>query len=435
MARTVRSSNLETRSARLRLKPRAKPYRGASAKKGLHLGYRRIAGRNGSWVAFTYQGQGGRYSERVFGAADDYTDADDVEVLEYYAAQRRVSDEAPPVRYTASYTVADAVRDYVRWLAQNGKSAPDGAARLSVYATEYFGDRQIASLKPADFERWLEWALAHKPQGRRKDGKQAQKRPALPAPERSRRRKSSVRRIWNYLHAALERAADQGHVAQREAWSRLKMPRGVESARVARLSAEEARRLVNACDGDFRQLVEAALLTGCRYGELTALRARDHESRKVAKRPDAKAAPEYVGTILVAQSKSGKPRRVPLTTEGQDFFEAISAGKAPDDLLLTKADGKPWAKSEQFRRIAVACTRAKISPPVNFHALRHSFASLLVEAGTPLAFVAEALGHADIRMASKYYAHLAPSVVHDSIRANLPHFGVRIDDKVKKLRP
>jgi integrase len=47
-------------------------------------------------------------------------------------------------------------------------------------------------------------------------------------------------------------------------------------AREARyLSTDETRRLVNACPQDFRRMVQAALLTGCRYSELTNLRCVD----------------------------------------------------------------------------------------------------------------------------------------------------------------
>ena len=110
-------------------------------------------------------------------------------------------------------------------------------------------------------------------------------------------------------------------------------------------------------------------------------------------------------------------------------------GKDPNDFALVKADGTQWQKSEQHRRIHEACGAARIAPTVTFHGIRHTFASLLVTAGVPLAFVAEALGHADTRMVSKHYAHLAPNVVHDAIRANLPSFGVQTDEKVRKLRP
>jgi integrase len=400
------------------------------------LGYRRIANKNGSWIGFTYQGSSGKYSERAFAQADDYSEADGAEVLTYYDAMQRVSKEAPPVRHAGSYTARNAVTDYVAWLKRNRKTEADAKARLEAYVVTHFGDRPLASLKPADFERWIEWALAHKPRGRLKDGKQsaAAKRarakargkelppepPPIPAAERARRRRSTLNRVINSWHAALERAYEQGHVSSRDAWARLRKFRGADSARVVRLTTEQALRLTNACPPDFRQLVEVALLTGCRYGELTAFKARDFD--------DGSA------TMLVAESKSGKPRRVPLTDEGKALLESLTAGKKPDDVVLTKVDGEPWGKSEQFRRMRTACAAAKISPPVNFHAIRHTFASLLVEAGTPLAFVADALGHRDTRMVSKHYAHLAPNVVHDTIRANLPSFGIKTDSNVRKLR-
>jgi hypothetical protein len=66
----------------------------------------------------------------------------------------------------------------------------------------------------------------------------------------------------------------------------------------------------------------------------------------------------------------------------------------------------------------------KIDSPINFHALESSDASLLVEASTPLIFLEDALGHSDTRMVAKQDAHLAQSYIHDSIRANLPTFGV-----------
>lgn len=436
MARTLRNTALETRAARLRLPPRRKPYRAASAKQGLHLGYRRIKDKNGSWIAFSYQGASGRYAERAFAQADDYSDADDAEVLGYFAAMREVGGAAPPVRHARGYTVRDAVDDYVEFLEQQRKTADDAKSRLAAYVLPYFGDRQIAKLETSDFDRWLTWALAHKPQGRLKDGKQsaaaeharARARgknpkplpPEIPAAEKARRRKSTLNRVVNYLKGALNRAATKKKLS-RDAWAHLKKFRGADKARVARLSTDEAKRLLNACPSDFRQLVEVALLTGCRYGELTAFAARDFDADH--------------GTLLVADSKAGKPRRVPLTDEGRRLVESLTADKGADDLVLVKSDGSAWSKSEQFRRMRAACEAAGIAPAVNFHAIRHTFASLLVEAGTPLAFVAEALGHGDTRMVSKHYAHLAPSIVHASIRANLPTFGIKADSAVRKLRP
>jgi integrase len=423
MARTVRGGSLETRASRLRLKPRGKPYWVASAKQGLHLGYRRLAGKNGTWIARRYQGRGGDYDAKAFAQADDHSDADGAEVLAYYDAMRRLSGEAPPVHHGRNYAVSDAIDDYVGWLTRHRKSAADTRTKLNAYVAEYFGDRPVAGLVPTDFDRWLEWALTYKPKGRHsKKPKAASKKkkeqvneppkPVIEPAELKRRKKSTLNRVIASLVGMLNRAFEDGHITSRDAWARLQKFRGADSARIARLSADEATKLINACPADFRQLVEAALLTGCRYGELCAIRARDFDYTSA--------------TLLVSESKSGKARRVPLNEEGKKFFESITAGKSAENAVLTKEDGMPWKTSEQFRRISAACAAAKIIPAINFHALRHSFASLLVEAGTPLAFVAEVLGHSDSRMVSKYYAHLAPSVVHDSIRAKLPNFGVRI---------
>jgi integrase len=71
-----------------------------------------------------------------------------------------------------------------------------------------------------------------------------------------------------------------------------------------------------------------------------------------------------------------------------------------------------------------ACKRAKISPAVSFHVLRHTHGSTLAMRGVPMGVIAEQLGHADTRMTEKHYAHLAPSYVADTIRAHFPTLGI-----------
>ena len=128
--------------------------------------------------------------------------------------------------------------------------------------------------------------------------------------------------------------------------------REVDLARVRYLRHDEILRLVNAAQGEFRTLVNAALFTGCRYGELTRLRVYDFN-------PDT-------GTVFVAQSKSGKARHVILSEEGQGFFAQITAGRSNNSVLLPKAGGEPWGYSHQLRPMRDACDRARI-PDVSFH--------------------------------------------------------------------
>ena len=62
--------------------------------------------------------------------------------------------------------------------------------------------------------------------------------------------------------------------------------------------------------------------------------------------------------------------------------------------------------------------------------LRHTYGSLLASRGVPLQVIAELLGHADTRITSRHYAHLMPSFVSDTLRANLPTF---IKDEASNL--
>jgi integrase len=163
-------------------------------------------------------------------------------------------------------------------------------------------------------------------------------------------------------------------------------------------------------------LVQAALETGCRLGELVALQFHDFN-------PDA-------GTVGIRASKSGKSRHVVLTEQGAAFFRQLCAGRPGDATMLVRADGRPWHRSEQGPLIAAACDRGKIAPRINFHVLRHTWASLAVMAGMPLMVVAKNLGHRDTRMVEHHYGHLAPNFVADAVRASAPRFGFEPDKTV-----
>lgn len=225
-----------------------------------------------------------------------------------------------------------------------------------------------------------------------------------------RARQATANRVLTILKAALNRAWHDGKVSLDDAWRRVKPFHDVGSVKVRYLSVAECTRLMNACTPDFRRLVQAALLTGCRYGELTRMVCGDYN-------PDA-------GTVLVRESKSGKPRHVPLTDEGRRFFDGSAAGCLGGDILFLRADGNPWGAAHQQRPLSRACEIAKITPAVSFHVLRHTYGSALAMRGVPLQVIAEVLGHADTRITSRHYAHLLPSYVADTVRANLPSFGV-----------
>jgi len=221
------------------------------------------------------------------------------------------------------------------------------------------------------------------------------------------------------LKAALNRSFHDGLVASDLAWRRVRPFKGVDAARTRFLIVAEAKRLINACDPGFRPLVRAALETGCRYGEVGRLEVADFS-------PEA-------GKIAVRRSKTDRPRHVVLTDEGVAFFRQVCAGRAGGEIMFRRPDGEPWRPSNQGRLMAAACERARISPPITFHGLRHTWASIAMMNGMPPLIIARNLGHTSTRMVEKHYGHLAPSFIDDAIRSGAPKFGLKPDQKVAAL--
>ena len=182
--------------------------------------------------------------------------------------------------------------------------------------------------------------------------------------------------------------------------------READAAVVRYLSADECRRIVSACPSDFRALVQGALATGCRYGELTRLSVADFNLE--------------AATVSVRLSKAGKVRHVALAQEGRTLFASLTAGRAGRELVFLRADGRQWGPSHQQRPLTEASRIAAVEPAAAFHVLRHTYSSSLAMKGVPMGVIAAHLGHSDTRMTEKHYAHLAPSYIADTIRATVP---------------
>lgn len=410
MARTIRDSLLDTRAARSRLKSRGKPYFRA-LEPGLHIGYRRPTTGAGRWVLRLYAGEQS-YQTETLATADDFSDADGVAILDWKQAQtlarKRMVDYAHTEAGVAKpLTVADAMAEYLEYLENKTKSGREGRYATEAFILPAFAKVEVAKLTKEQIERWHA-ALAKAPARIRTKQGRRQRLKTTTHPENDRRRKSTANRILTTFKAALNMAWRDGKVPSDAAWRRVRPFESVDSARIRYLSMGEAKRLLEACSPAFKFLVRAALETGCRYGELIALRVEDFNAD--------------TGTLHIRESKSGKPRHVVLTPEAVAYVAEIAKDRSPSDFLLVKENGAPWQRDHQADPLRNACKTAKIDPPVNFHALRHTWASHAVMRGVSLQIVAQQLGHTTSRVTEQHYAHLAPSFVADAIRAGAPRF-------------
>jgi integrase len=362
------------------------------------------------------------YRHETLGRADDVIDANGDDVLSYAQAIAAIKakvaapqedDKTPD---PATYTVWQAWEDYAKYLRATGKEPDDSRARCHIKPV--LGDLVVAKLTVRELREWLANVAATPAQVRSKAGK-PQYRPKPVTEDEIRARQASANRVLTMLKACLNHAYDEGHVPKRDAWGRkLKPFEGVETARLRYLSLEEARRLLNACDADFRPLVRAGLETGARYSELARLRVEDLNA-------DA-------GTLAIHKSKSLKPRHILLTPEAVKFFRSHCAGRS--GFMFMREDGTPWQKNDQRRPMNEAVANAKIALPCGFHTTRHTWASHAVMNGMPLLLVAKNLGHKDTRMVEKHYGHLAPDWSAKIIRETAPRYNAPTEKTVLPLR-
>src|SRR5580704_2585862 len=320
MARTVRNQKIDTRSARAKLPARREPY-WTVLSRGCALGYRRGA-KGGTWVA-RFRNDGGRQQYGPLGAADDAREPDGLSVFSFAQAQERArtwfdqrareqaGDSAPLGR---PYTVADALAGYrADYLRRGGKAADrlDWSAEARILPE--LGGIEVAKLSKGRILEWHQQLAETRPRLRTKSGATQKYRQADKSAEAVRRRRSTANRVLTILKAALNYAHAERKCASDDAWRTVRAFREADAARLRYLSDDEFRRLTHACPPDFRSLVIGALLSGCRYGELTAMTVDDFNR-------DA-------GTLQVRMSKSGKPRHVVLTGEGCDFAAALALGR------------------------------------------------------------------------------------------------------------
>lgn len=194
------------------------------------------------------------------------------------------------------------------------------------------------------------------------------------------RRKASPATVNRKL-AVLRRVA---RLAYRQ-WGWLEQPLGDrismlpgEKQRHVFLTPAEVKNLARNASKAVGSAILLASLTGLRRGELLRLQPEDVRD----------------GTLVLRDTKNGRPRVVPLPPEASKI-------RLP---IRLSPDGLEWGFREARRKAGM--------PHVRFHDLRHTYASWLVQSGAGLTVVRDLLGHSSLAVTSRY-SHLA----HDHLRA------------------
>jgi len=220
--------------------------------------------------------------------------------------------------------------------------------------------------------------------------------------------------IGKTLRSALASAVKRGYVARNPA-DDVPLPPGDRESEIRFWSADEARGFLSSPavkEDRLFPLWFVALATGLRRGELCALRWSDLDlpaGRLMVRqsvhldgytphlgRPKTKAALRVVGlddaTVALLAS---------LRLQQTDELAAIGAASS---LVFSEADGSlihPQTLALRFRSL----TRHAGVSQIGLHGLRHTHATLALEAGVPLKVVSERLGHASVQITADIYQH------------------------------
>jgi integrase len=160
--------------------------------------------------------------------------------------------------------------------------------------------------------------------------------------------------------------------------------------------------------------------TGLRKGEALGLGWQDVdlEAGKLTVRRALQRQPG-IGVVFVPP-KSAKSRRTVYLSEvacqalgDQRRYQADCRVRANDwlesGLVFTNLKGCPLESGEVNRALTLALRQASL-PHIRVHDLRHTTASILLEAGTHPKIVQDLLGHSTIRLTLDTYSHLTPAL-------------------------
>jgi integrase len=248
------------------------------------------------------------------------------------------------------------------------------------------------------------------------------------------------------IHKALERAVKL-QILTRNVADAVEPPKKARQE-IRPLTTEQVRVMLEAAERTpFLPQIAIAVLTGMRRGEIYGLRWRDinfeegtitvnqaaqytkergifYKEPKTSRSRRTIAVSPYVVDVLKAfKVKQNKER----LSHGEDYHNS-------EDLVFTQSDGRPqfpdsitsWfpkfivgihIHSECNNRIEridyCSCCNTKISRDdvttlqrINFHALRHTHASLLLKSGESLKLICDRLGHGSIGITADTYTHL-----------------------------
>lgn len=237
-----------------------------------------------------------------------------------------------------------------------------------------------------------------------------------------------IQKIRNMLHDAFDQAATNGMII-RNPVNGVEMPKQTKP-QIRVLSHDEQERFIAALDGfELRPMFMLALCTGMRRGELLGLTwdCVDFRNKTITVRQSATRYKDPVTGQAVHTLKEPKTwtsyRKIPMVDniipilrnhmEGQRIHMTNPKWN-PNDLVFCSSKGTIIEANTVNRYLNQIIKRAELEK-FSMHALRHTFATRMMEAGVPAKVVQEMLGHKDVALTLNTYTHVTLDTAHREI--------------------
>lgn len=400
MAPRVRSSRLETRSARLRLAIRGKPY-SVPIMRGVHLLYRRNKTAGPFMVRVCRSGED--WTEPL-GTADDHDEADGKNVLTYWQAQDVARERARTGRATSNLCIKACLAHYVADLAMRGRDTMNASRVLHHLEDTKLADKLVTAPSLADDLRDFRDQLAAK---------------GLKG--------ATINRINRAFKAALNLAAEHDERVTRRPWKAALKALGGEEAGVRNviLSDADRRTLRGAAYRDseeFGLLVDVLDETGTRPSQAVRLMAEDVQSDFADRRHGGGRRPRLMMPVSRKGSgtKAARSIPVPITADLAERLKAVARERG-GGALLRQPDGAPWGGTNLARYFARAMAGVTFENQshVTLYALRHTSIVRQLLANVPVRVVA-ALHDTSVVMIERNYSKYIADHADELARAALP---------------
>jgi integrase len=238
---------------------------------------------------------------------------------------------------------------------------------------------------------------------------------------------ATVRKMHSVLQKALDQAVSDGLIPRNTAKG-IKLPQG-KKKEIRPLSPDEVRTLLDAARGDrLEVLYVLAIYTGLREGELLALRWEDVDLEGAVLRVSQTLTRDG-GKVSVGPPKTKNSRRTVRLTEGAvealrghltrqlEEMERVGSLYRPGGLVFANEVGGIINPSNLRNRSLKALLKRAGLPPIRFHDLRHTCATLMLSQNVNPKVASEMLGHSTIAITLDTYSHVLPNMQQSAVRA------------------